>query len=307
MVGSSNTDRDLEFRANESDVDIISNPSQSSIEVLDPNCVQSASRKTSVERSEISNAGVVPSSSFIEREFGQLRPEQAPATTPAVAQIQLTESSSSGSVTDSICTSYEQQSKDKQSSSLLTDSLGGSSQISNTDAPPEPSNGSLLGLKSVFQSTNLLMSSAKKLVDSAEATQPYKFNYTNFNEIDHRLKLYFYQRKFKEQGEHFTWVAKGCIYNESTQAIGEGIVVVSTSKCYLMEAFAPPQDDVSKWLRQVVSVPLDRLMAIELLPWKMGLSFALRDWGVFVLLLYDMLRTDSLLLYFQGKRSYFGL
>ncbi|KAH8307860.1 hypothetical protein KR059_001139 [Drosophila kikkawai] len=285
VVGSSNTDRDLEFRANESDVDIISNPSQSSIEVLDPNCVQSSSRKTSMEPQ---TDAIGHSQSFIEREFGQLRAEQVPAaaatSAPAVAHIQLTESSSSGSVTDSICTSYEQQSKDKQL----------------TEAPPEAaSNGSLSGLKSVFQSTNLLMSSSKKLIDSAEATQPYKFNYRNFGEIDHRLKLYFYQSKFKEQGEHFTWLAKGNIYNELTKATGEGIVVVSTSKLYLMEVFALPQDDVSKWLRQVVCVPLDRLMAIELLPWKMGLSFALKDWGVFALFLHDMLRTERLLLSLQ--------
>ncbi|XP_020810533.1 uncharacterized protein LOC110185865 isoform X1 [Drosophila serrata] len=301
VVGSSNTDRDLEFRANESDVDIISNPSQSSIEVLDPNCVQSASRKTSMEpQPELGSDNViVQSQSFIEREFAQLRAEQAPpaaaTSAPAVAHIQLTESSSSGSVTDSICTSYEQQSKDKQNSQL-TESLGGN----HTEALPESSsNGSLSGLKSVFQSTNLLMSSSKKLIDSAEATQPYKFNYTNFNEIDHRLKLYFYQCKFKEQGEHFTWLAKGYIYNESTQSLGQGIVVVSTSKLYLMDSFAPPQDDVSKWLRQVVCVPLDRLMAIEMLPWKMGFSFSLKDWGVFLLFLHDMLRTESLLLNLQ--------
>lgn len=134
VVGSSNTERDLEFRANESDVDIISNPSQSSIEVLDPNLVQSASRKTSEERriSQIPNLQTIDNhqsqtQSFIEREFGQLLAEQARAQTvsmqatisnvdatakaKALAHVQLTESSSSGSVTDSICTTYEQQAK----------------------------------------------------------------------------------------------------------------------------------------------------------------------------------------------------
>lgn len=136
-MGSSNIDRDLEFRANESDVDIISNPSQSSIEVLDPNIVQSASRKTSEERriSQIPNLQTIDddlsqSQSFIEREFKQLLAERqqaktttsttsTPATTmepktKTLAQVQLTESSSSGSVTDSICTTYEQQGKQTQ-------------------------------------------------------------------------------------------------------------------------------------------------------------------------------------------------
>lgn len=126
VVGSTNTDRDLEFRANESDVDIISNPSQSSIEVLDPNVVQSSSRKTSEERriSQIPNLQTIDddfsqTQSFIE--FQQLLAEQqgkpmtatvatvAEPKPKALAQVQLTESSSSGSITDSICTTYEQQ------------------------------------------------------------------------------------------------------------------------------------------------------------------------------------------------------
>lgn len=135
----------MEFRANESDVDIISNPSQSSIEVLDPNYVQSASRKTSEERRisqlphlETIHDEVAKSKSFIEREFGQLLAEQAQPTTPSTAaplapaksavpsHVPLTESSSSGSVTDSICTTYEQQATDAPQNlqnSLLTESM----------------------------------------------------------------------------------------------------------------------------------------------------------------------------------------
>ncbi|XP_043662110.1 serine/threonine-protein kinase 11-interacting protein isoform X1 [Drosophila teissieri] len=326
VVGSSNTDRDLEFRANESDVDIISNPSQSSIEVLDPNYVQSASRKTSEERRisqlphlETIRDELAKSKSFIEREFGQLLAEQAQPTTPsgaaplapaksAVSHVPLTESSSSGSVTDSICTTYEQQGNDAPQNlqnSLLTESSN--SQVSGSDADSNSrlktaEEVSLLPFASVFQSTNLLMSSSKKLIESEATvlgTQPYKFNYGDFNDIDHRLKLYFYQRKFKENGEHFKWLAKGRIYNEQTQSLGEGLVVMSNCKCYLMEAFAAPHDDVAKWLRQVISVADNRLVAIDLLPWKLGLSFTLKDWGGFVLLLHDMLRTDSLLNYLQ--------
>ncbi|XP_017041284.1 serine/threonine-protein kinase 11-interacting protein isoform X2 [Drosophila ficusphila] len=323
VVGSSNTERDIEFRANESDVDIISNPSQSSIEVLDPNCVLSNSRKTSEERRisqlphlETISDEIVQSKNFIEREFHQLLAEQGQAAIPAapapatssVSHLPLTESSSSGSVTDSICTTYEQQGMDPQQtlpSSQLTKSA--ESHISNSDADKNNSlkkakDSSLLPFASVFQSTTLLMSSSKKITESEATvlgTQPYKFNYSDFNDIDHRLKLYFYQRKFKEDGEHFTCLVKGRIYNEQTQGLSEGLVVVSNCKCYLMEAFAVPQDDVAKWLRQVVSVPVNRIVAIEQLPWKLGLSFDIRDWGGFKLLLHDPLRTDSLLLFLQ--------
>ncbi|KAH8297884.1 hypothetical protein KR018_000081 [Drosophila ironensis] len=296
VVGSSNTDRDLEFRANESDVDIISNPSQSSIEVLDPAYVQSASRKASVEQSPPIGDVTLQAQAF---PTPAAPPNEA---APAVAQVQLTESSSSGSVTDSICTSYEQQGKDKPQnptpSSLLTQS--GSSQASQEARDKEVG---LLQFASVFQSTNLLMSSSKKLIESeatVSGTQAYKFNFKDFNDIDHRLKFYFYQQKFKD-GEHFKWLAKGRIYNEKTQALSEGLVVMSTKNLYLMEAFAAPEDDVAKWLRQVVSVAVERLVAVEPLPWKLGVSFALRDWGKFVLLMLDMQRTDSWLLYMQDN------
>ncbi|KAH8263490.1 hypothetical protein KR044_009551 [Drosophila immigrans] len=347
IVGSSNTERDLEFRANESDVDIISNPSQSSIEVLDSNVVQSASRKTSEERriAQIPNLQSIDdhqAQSFIEREFGQLlaarsktTAEEAATTTvedtmsksKALAHVQLTESSSSGSVTDSICTTYEQQSKKQQQektqppaknediivNNMLHAENSASSnyhhnnnniEVAGVTGNVQLKKGEDAGLSSVFgalfHSTNVLMSSSKKLIESeaaANGVQPYKFNYSDFNDIDHRLKLYFYQTKFKDPGEHFKWLAKGRIFNEQTQTLREGLLIISTGKCYLMEAYAPPHDDVSKWLRQVTSGTVNRLTRVQCLPWKLGLSFTLRDWGNFSLLLQDMLRTDSLLLY----------
>ncbi|XP_051859201.1 serine/threonine-protein kinase 11-interacting protein isoform X2 [Drosophila albomicans] len=359
VVGSSNTERDLEFRANESDVDIISNPSQSSIEVLDPNFVQSASRKTSEERriAQIPNLQTIDddhsqAQSFIEREFGQLLAARSKSTanedsiettaedtTPkskTLAQVQLTESSSSGSVTDSICTTYEQQSKQQQQLQpqdkgqllatndpiVIHNLLHAEPNVSshqhhhnnnNIEVAGVSENGHLkkgeeAGLSSVFgalfQSTNVLMSSSKKLIESestASGVQPYKFNYSDFNDIDHRLKLYFYQTKFKDAGEHFKWLGKGRIFNEQTQTVRDGLLIISTSKCYLMEAYAPPHDDVSKWLRQVTSATINRLTRVQCLPWKLGLSFTLRNWGNFALLLQDMLRTDSLLLYLSDN------
>lgn len=153
------------------------------------------------------------------------------------------------------------------------------------------------------------MSSSKKLIDSeaqiASAMQPYKFNYNDFNDIDHRLKLYFYQNKFKEADEHFKWLLRGRIYNEQTQMQHDGLLVISTCHCFLMEAYAAPQDDVAKWLRQVVCLPVNRLTRIKLLPWKLGICCTLRDWGNFVLLLQDMQRTDNLLLYLKGKERKF--
>lgn len=176
-----------------------------------------------------------------------------------------------------------------------------------------------------MQSTNILMTSSKKFIESetssniksgtalptnsksstSSTSQLYKFNYSDFNDIDHRLKLYFYQTKFEERDEHFKWIVKGRIYNENNKKLIDGLIVMSTYKLYLMEAFAAENDDVSKWLRPITSWTVDRLATIQLLPWKMGLSFYLTDWGGFLLLLQDILRTDSLMLFYASRCKYY--
>ncbi|XP_054082594.1 uncharacterized protein Stk11ip_0 isoform X4 [Zeugodacus cucurbitae] len=178
-----------------------------------------------------------------------------------------------------------------------------------TNTPPKATTGVTASIDvaidtnsiALVQTTNNLMSSSRKSNSQVDQKcEPYKFNYTDFNDIDHRLKLYFYQTKFDEN-EQFKWVARGRLYNDNTKTLCAGIVVMSTCKCYLMEAFASENEDVAKWLRLLVSVTADRLESIQLLPWKLGLAFTLRDWGNFELLLQDILRTDSLLLYFANN------
>ncbi|XP_039948966.1 uncharacterized protein LOC120767218 isoform X2 [Bactrocera tryoni] len=381
VVGSSNTERQQEFTGESSDVDIISNPSQSSIEVLD----QHIGRKESEERRLAQHMSALEENydlsytqSFIEREFGnaaiaavlenqivEAKQRKITTTTPPAkaainaepltmnsnnpapqtvapalanaAHVQLIESSSSGSVTDSVCTAYEQQQQQellqKTSSSdellsksaeqaILRNLLAAESFSSHSPEPiitqTKSANGSTNGqstqgikkeesnkVSSMFgalvQTTNSLMSSSRKSNSQADQKcEPYKFNYTDFNDVDHRLKLYFYQTKFDEN-EQFKWLARGRIYNDNTKTLCAGIVVMSTCKCYLMEAFGPENEDVAKWLRLLVSVTADRLECIQLLPWKLGLAFTLRDWGNFQLLLQDILRTDSLLLYFANN------
>ncbi|XP_005181896.2 uncharacterized protein LOC101890827 isoform X1 [Musca domestica] len=367
LVGSSNTDRDLDFKTNgESDIDIISNPSQSSIEVLD----QFASRKTSEERriSHIPNLETIDDQSytqtFLEREFDNMinyarkdKPEEYPETmtatkdqekqgeekdgaktkktsTSTLVQQNLTESSSSGSVTDSICTAYEQQGKVAELNNQFLQHEA--KEHSGNVVEPKKDDSSSDGLSvfgALMQSTSILMSSSKKLIDTEKlsniksgtvipqtatttaissttkttAANPdlnsraFKFNYTDFNYIDHRLKLYFYQTKFEEKDEHFKWIVKGRIYNENTKQLSDGCVVMSNCKLYVMQSYAEENDDVAKWLRPIVSCTVDRLESIQLLPWKIGLHFLLRDWGGFLLLLQDILRTDSLMLFFANN------
>lgn len=135
MAGSSGGERDSDSVGctNDSDVEILSNPSQSSIEVLEYN----ASRKHSEdcrysddyipammlsldsmaeqinrlvvnERGGIQNQQTSTQDLLAKAGEETDRPPVAENRKTLLSQVHLTESSSSGSVTDSICTTYEQ-------------------------------------------------------------------------------------------------------------------------------------------------------------------------------------------------------
>lgn len=147
VAGSSERDSDSGCTG-DSDVEILSNPSQSSIEVLEYN----ATRKNSEER-RLSDT-CIPSSMMlsldsmadrINRMMVGERTDVEQANIGALdrktvlSQAHLTESSSSGSVTDSICTSYEQSSSNSpQMTKSLTQPLNSSTVPPNGDAKRSP-------------------------------------------------------------------------------------------------------------------------------------------------------------------------
>lgn len=63
-------------------------------------------------------------------------------------------------------------------------------------------------------------------------------------------------------------------------------------------------DDVSKWVRRQVSGTIDRLETVRVLPWKIGLAISIKANGILQLVLQDIMRTDSLLLFLNGKDSH---
>lgn len=99
----------------ESDVDILSNPSQSSIEVLDS--MQQPSRKASEERriSLSPNLETIDdlNINYSNYDNTQKNKEESESINKKslLSHVNLTESSSSGSVTDSVCTAYDQAEK----------------------------------------------------------------------------------------------------------------------------------------------------------------------------------------------------
>lgn len=71
----------------------------------------------------------------------------------------------------------------------------------------------------------------------------FKFSYTEFDNVDHRLKLYLYQNIFEDNREHLKWLVKGKMFNDSqtaertttTPPIFNGIFVMSTTKFYVLQ------------------------------------------------------------------------
>lgn len=50
-----------------------------------------------------------------------------------------------------------------------------------------------------------------------------------------------------------------------------------------------------------LSVTMDRVEMLRVLPWKIGVTFSIKALGDVHLLLQDILRTDGLLLFFAGN------
>lgn len=363
----------------DSDVEILSNPSISSIEVLE-NFSRQSSRKPSIDRRFMhhsmilpaQNQIVVPSALYKSVDGLELRCNDSEMKSSSNSDIEelpnapsdsedqtsqngkndnfsnghsdkllkktmltainLTESSSSGSVTDSVCTAYEHQTLDNKTTdsgmAVSTTTMGSSSDEIKIDKIPskiidDAAENESIKMKEtssfpkifsgIIQTTNILMSSNTRTTPPKERQHlcdPFKFSYTDFDNVDHRLKLFLYQNIFEDSNEHLKWLVKGRIYNDSSSTsetdakLKPAIFVMSTTKWYILKIIGPEYDDVSKWLKRQLLGTIDRFETVRVLPWKIGLTFSIKYVGNVHLLLQDILRTDNLLLFFQSKSKY---
>ncbi|XP_053693593.1 serine/threonine-protein kinase 11-interacting protein [Sabethes cyaneus] len=355
VAGSTNSerDRDVDLLGNESDIEILSNPSQSSIEVLDSGF--HPSRKHSEERKAFALPGLDSiadksfniSTTLINQEtstndlntkvaeiIAKTKLENVPLTASAqteneetltikpnlsqhkktfLAAANLTESSSSGSVTDSVCTAYESNQDQKQHKSFSEETLENQKVKSSADkqtlaSPTAKGDNSVIStmLGGLFQSTNMLMSKTPKQgkLDSSPklAFEPMRYSYTDYANVDHRLKLYLYQHLFEDANEGLKWLVSCVIFDENQldewPTGFDGLFIMSTTKFYVMKITAAQNDDPSTWLRKHLSGTIDRVGIAQVLPWKIGIKFLISAIGGIHIILQDILRTDCLMLFF---------
>lgn len=96
-------------------------------------------------------------------------------------------------------------------------------------------------LTGLFQSTNLLMSRSSRgdTGTGGRTCDEFKFSYTNFEIVDHRLKAYLYQTMFEDNNENLKWLAKGRILlNTASTGQYTGIFIMSTTKFYILQITA---------------------------------------------------------------------
>uniref|UniRef100_A0A182QE98 LKB1 serine/threonine kinase interacting protein 1 N-terminal domain-containing protein n=1 Tax=Anopheles farauti TaxID=69004 RepID=A0A182QE98_9DIPT len=376
VAGSTNSerDRDTDLLGNESDIEVLSNPSQSSIEVLDrgyhPSRKASEERRASglndsiveTERQEILSAHLKQEDTDGNKEMGlddtlkhtfevstkanvkddaSTAREAASASKHHVAQhgnkkmfltnVNLTESSSSGSVTDSVCTAYESNhgmSSDaatvkhaaKESGLATIESLPSQEpssedrKESNKNVTPitasiSKADSSVLSsvLGGLFQSTSMLMAKTPrgKADDSSlkKLYEPIRYNYNDFANADHRLKLYLCQSLFEDANESLKWLVSCVIFDdnraEEWPSGFDGLFIMSTTKFYVMKKVAAENDDPSTWLKKHIAGTIDRVGIAQSLPWKIGIKFIISAIGGVHVILQDILRTDKLMLFFD--------
>jgi len=240
-----------------------SQTSQSSIEVIDN------SRKPSEER-KISQA---PSLDTIDDDSAKQDSEQLTImkkstdldkvkSALSIGNVNLTESSSSGSVCESVCTAYEQNGKKHHKESTKTP------------------------LDGIFKASSMLLSKTKSRKDSeTEASilpsAPIQYNYEDFSIFDHRVKLFLFQNVLEDNDEKLMWIVKCLLIEDGANLTAspvmptQALVVMSTRKLYILKITGEESDDIEKWLKVSISSSVNKIVIIRELPLKFGFSFVL--------------------------------
>lgn len=263
-----------------------SQTSQSSIEVLDSHY----SRKPSEER-RISQAPSLdtidddtkaddnPSDdtltvSTIVKNKKTIDSDKSKTAMLGTGNVNLTESSSSGSVCESVCTAYEQNGKKKKEQK----------------SP----------LEGIFIKSSALLSKTPKTKKEAENVinhKPIQYNYENLSIVDHRVKLFLFQNVIEDNEEKLIWLVKCITIEDDADQSGipsYGVVVMTTRKIYSLKIFNTESDDVEKWLKKSITSSIEGIQIIREMPWKIGITFSIKGMKNIHLLLHDDHLTNRL-------------
>uniref|UniRef100_A0A1B6DEH5 Serine/threonine-protein kinase 11-interacting protein n=2 Tax=Clastoptera arizonana TaxID=38151 RepID=A0A1B6DEH5_9HEMI len=264
-------------RRYDSDIEVISTVSQSSIEVLEVQArmqgiISSNRKRSSEERQTVA----VPQLVTV--------PEIQPNMTG------LTESSSSGSLTDSVCTAYENHPPGLNKKVT-----------SRSDTLPEECTTYSSLLDGLLKSVSSKFSKGGSLCTNNHS--PVEFSYKNFTQVDHRIKLHLFQQVFQYDNEDVLFLLKGHIIFNSGEDF-EGCIVLSTHSLYILKIseYVEPVDNVGNWLLTKGNHPIKDLLNISSVLWCQGVHLELIK-RHYLVLLQDSSRTIDFLHFLDGLQK----
>lgn len=251
----------------ESDIEVISNPSQSSIEVLDEHSRSTTPRrKISFEEKQNLNTSALPQLSTVLEVNSQFA-------------ANLTESSSSGSLTESVITAYEALNINRKRFSdeeVLTEE---ESSPSSEPHPPDT-------IEEVIPT-------------SIWKNESDVYSYVDFMDVDARVKLYLYQILFEDDNEGLLMIAR-CHLWKTGGFDYDGCVVISNLKIYfLSHSRTNFKEDTCDWLSKFDCYNLKDVKEISPLLWQQGARIQIKH-ICYLALLMDKNRNQSFFKFLTG-------
>lgn len=244
-IGSANSLKTIQDvtipRRNDSDIEVISNPSQSSVEILEV----VTRKKSSEER--------------------QLVPVPEVLTTPEQNMSQgLTESSSSGSLTDSICTAYDgsrRRTVQHDDCTVL---------VEEDENKPDRLEVKNQRIRSISHQDDL-----KSDLINEDSIQ---LSYSDFSKIDHRVKLHLLTVHFKINEDFVCSVKCRAVAPDQCENSQIKLVVFSTSFMHVFRIVGNTNnEEIESWLKPERSYNISHIESITLLPFQVGFHVKIRS------------------------------
>lgn len=144
----------------------------------------------------------------------------------ATGKVPMSDSTSSGSCTESIVTQYERR---LQLLPISQPFVSSSISLSMSSASSAYTSLNSFASHSTLPAGSL--NSSHKKVAPAAATIPVRYDFVNFAKVDHRLQLWAELSVFKSGDERLLAVVKCLIVTETSSLLG--LVIFSSAKIYL--------------------------------------------------------------------------
>lgn len=209
----------------------------------------------------------------------------------SIGNVNLTESSSSGSICESVVTAYEHDSRKKEKTSY--------------EKPAETR------LEGIFKSSQNLLKKTPKIKKESESTSycfmPIQYNYDDLSIVDHRLKLYLFQKVLEENDEKLMWLVKSLVIEDDSSSSGipvYALLIMSTKKFYVLKILAEESEDIGSWLKKSTACAINCIEAIREIYGNTGFSFVLGTKTNVHALLNDKNVTDCLRKHIMTSSKY---